>query len=130
MDFNKDHLVVTCTITDSSENGKPIKTPALIDCGATAIGFIDTNFAHTKSLTLIPLRLPKRIRVVDGRTSLSGPVTHYVSLNLSVSQHTERSVRFYVTQLGQYNLILGKPWLAEHNPLVDWGKNNVTFRTP
>jgi hypothetical protein len=90
----------------------------MIDCGATAIGFIDSDFAQAKSLTLVPLHSPKRIRVVDGRTSLAGPVTHYVSLDLSVSEHTEKSVRFYVTQLGQYNLILGKPWLAEHNPLV------------
>jgi hypothetical protein len=123
-------LVITCTITDNSDNGKPIRTDAMIDCGATAIGFIDSDFAQTKSLTLIPLRSPKRIRVVDGRTSLAGPVTHYVSLDLSVSQHTEKSVRFYVTQLGQYNIILGKPWLAAHNPLVDWEKNTLTFRTP
>jgi hypothetical protein len=102
----------------------------MIDCGATATGFIDSDFAQAKSLTLVPLRSPKRIRVVDGRTSLAGPVTHYVSLDLSVSQHTEKSVRFYVTQLGQYNLILGKPWLAEHNPLINWESNTLVFRTP
>jgi hypothetical protein len=129
LDFNKDHLVVTCTVTDNSEKGKPIKTPGLIDSGATAIGFIDSDFAHTKSLALVPLRSPRHIRVVDGRTSLAGPVTHYVSLDLSIGRHTEKSVRFYVTQLGQYNLILGKPWLAGHNPIVDWEKNSLTFRT-
>ena len=102
----------------------------MIDCGATAIGFIDSNFAQTNSLTLIPLPSPKRIRVVDGRTSIAGPVTHYALLDLSVNQHTEKPVRFYVTQLGQYSIILGKPWLAEHNPLIDWGKNTLVFRTP
>jgi hypothetical protein len=69
----------------------------MIDCSATATRFIYSDFAQTNSLTIIPLRSPKRIRVVDGRTSLTGPVTHYVLLDLSVSQYTEKSVRFYVT---------------------------------
>ena len=105
-------------------------TSALIDSGATAIGFIDSTFAHSKSLTLTPLRSPKRIRVVDGRPSLAGPVTHYVSLDLSMAQHAEKSVRFYVTQLGQYNLILGKPWLAAHNPIVDWKRTFLPSTPP
>ena len=56
----------------------------MIDSGATAIGFINSDFAYIKSLTLIPLPLPKRLRVVDGCTSLIGPITHYVLLNLSI----------------------------------------------
>jgi hypothetical protein len=69
----------------------------MIDYSATATGFIDSDFAQTNSLTLIPLCSPKRIRVVNGRTSLAGPVTYYVLLDLSVSQYTEKSVRFYIT---------------------------------
>ena len=34
---------------------------------------------------------------------------------------------FYVTRLS-YDLILGKPWLARHNPMIDWRKNLISFK--
>jgi hypothetical protein len=36
---------------------------------------------------------------------------------------------FYVTKLGKYDIILGKPWLTDHNPYVNWSENIVTFKS-
>jgi hypothetical protein len=32
-----------------------------------------------------------------------------------------------VTQLAQYDIILGKPWLTAHNPAIDWVSNTITI---
>jgi hypothetical protein len=34
---------------------------------------------------------------------------------------------FIVTQLSQYDIILGKPWLSAVNPQIDWASNVVRF---
>lgn len=36
---------------------------------------------------------------------------------------------FYVTKLGKYDIMLGKPWLTDHNPNIDWTTNIVTFNS-
>ncbi|KID93943.1 retrotransposon nucleocapsid protein, partial [Metarhizium majus ARSEF 297] len=36
---------------------------------------------------------------------------------------------FYVTKLGKYDIILGKPWLRDHNPNINWITNAVTFNS-
>ena len=35
---------------------------------------------------------------------------------------------FYVTMLGDQNLILGLPWLEKHNPIVNWKEKTLEFR--
>ena len=35
---------------------------------------------------------------------------------------------FYVTTLGDQNLILGLPWLEKHNPKIDWKEKTLEFR--
>ena len=36
--------------------------------------------------------------------------------------------KFYVTMLGDQNLILGLPWLEKHNPNLDWKEKTLEFR--
>jgi len=45
-------------------------------------------------------------------------------MTLYYQTHTER-VLLAVTSLGKQNLILGFPWLKDHNPKVDWQKGEV-----
>ncbi|KJZ69153.1 hypothetical protein HIM_11454 [Hirsutella minnesotensis 3608] len=47
---------------------------------------------------------------------------------MNIEGHQEKML-FYVTKLGQYDVILGKPWLTEHNPDVNWRENIVTFKS-
>ena len=35
---------------------------------------------------------------------------------------------FFVTTLGDQNLILGLPWLEKHNPNIDWKEKTLEFR--
>jgi hypothetical protein len=36
---------------------------------------------------------------------------------------------FYVTMLGDQDLILGLPWLEKQNPMIDWAKKTLEFRS-
>ncbi|KID93909.1 retrotransposon nucleocapsid protein, partial [Metarhizium majus ARSEF 297] len=47
---------------------------------------------------------------------------------MDIKGHKEK-ILFYVTKLGKYDIILGKPWLTDHNPHVDWATNTVTFNS-
>jgi hypothetical protein len=36
---------------------------------------------------------------------------------------------FYITALGDQNLILGLPWLEKHNPIINWKEKTLEFRS-
>lgn len=109
-------------------NGIVVKTHALKDTGATAHGFLDFAFAQKQHIPLIPLDRPIRLRVVDGRDSSAGAITHFADLTLSIGHHTEMT-RFYATKLGRYDVILGHPWLRKHDPKVSYGDGFISFNS-
>ena len=49
---------------------------------------------------------------------------HQVKYNMFFKGHIERA-RIDVCNLGKMELILGMPWLAAHNPEIDWEKEEV-----
>lgn len=100
----------------------------MLDSGATGKGFIDESFAQSNKLTLYKLRNRRRLNVVDGRPSSAGDITHVAKLDMEIKGHKEKML-FYVTKLGRYDVILGKPWLTDHNPNVNWSANMVTFNS-
>lgn len=100
----------------------------MVDSGATGISFIDASFVQTHNLTLQELDTPRRLRVVDGRASVSGDITHTATFSFNINSHVEQLTAF-VTKFGHYDVILGKPWLHKHNPVIDWESNLVSFKT-
>lgn len=51
---------------------------------------------------------------------------YFVTINIIINNHSEVA-NLFVTQLGQYPIILGYGWLARHGPIVDWSKNSIRF---
>src|SRR6185312_11942985 len=121
------HLLLPCTVTEDS-NMRQVRTNSMLDSGATGKGFIDETFAHTNKFAFYKLRNRRRLNVVDGRPSSAGDITHVVKLHMDIKGHKEK-ILFYVTKLGKYDIILGKPWLTDHNPNIDWTVNTVTFNS-
>ncbi|KAL1914176.1 uncharacterized protein VTP21DRAFT_10256 [Calcarisporiella thermophila] len=39
----------------------------------------------------------------------------------------EQSLDFIVADLPHYDIVLGKTWLVEHNPQINWRNNTITF---
>jgi len=55
---------------------------------------------------------------------MGGEITHQVECNMFFKGHIER-VRIDVCSLEKMEVILGIPWLAVHNPEIDWKKEEV-----
>ena len=98
-------------------------TKALLDCGATGL-FMGKDFTQRENINTKKLSTPIPVRNVDGTPNEAGPITEVVDIILRYKGHSERAV-FAVTAIGQEDVILGLPWLKEHNPEVDWRTEEV-----
>jgi len=109
-------------------NRKIIDEHALIDCGAGG-RFIDQNYARKLKLPLIPLSKPLPIKNVDGTLNKKGSIRHKVQLRLKIG-HKYFKETLLVSGLGRQKIILGLPWLTEHNPDIDWQTGVIKWRDP
>jgi len=105
------------------ESHEGIAVKALLDSGATGL-FMDTTFAKEKGFKMEKLKKPLLVRNVDGMANAGGAIMHQVKCNMFFKGHMERA-RMDVCNLGKTELILGMPWLAAHNPEIDWEKGEV-----
>jgi len=96
---------------------------ALLDSGATE------NFIHPQ--TIEQLRLPIRklreaqiIYNIDGTPNRAGSITHKCQLKLFFGKESKQ-MDFFVTDLGQDNIVLGFPFLQEFNPTINWTAKTI-----
>ena len=104
-----------------THEGRTVK--ALLDSGATEM-FMSKSLAQKGGYRLIKLDQPLQVRNVDGTSNSGDAITHEVEVNMFYKGHVER-VRMDVCELGKTDVILGMPWLAAHNPEIDWEKEEV-----
>jgi len=105
------------------ENHEGVAVNALLDSGVTGL-FMDTQFAKRKGFKLERLKTPLLIWNMDRTANEGGAITHQIECNMFFKGHVER-VRIDVCNLGKTEVILGMPWLAAHNPEIDWEKGEV-----
>jgi hypothetical protein len=74
------------------------------------------------------LKKPIKVRNVDGTFNRNGAITERCLINLEVNDKI-MTEWFYVTALGDQDLILGLPWLEKHNPIIDWMKKTPEFQS-
>ncbi len=71
------------------------------------------------------LPAPLTAIALDGRPLAPGKITHLTSLLCLVTyQHQER-ICFHLIQSPEFPVILGHPWLLQHNPHFDWSTGAV-----
>ncbi|KAL0147024.1 hypothetical protein M9458_057548, partial [Cirrhinus mrigala] len=97
---------------------------ALVDSGAEG-NFMDFDFAHRLHIPVVPLTHKITVNALNGQalpdiTHTTGPVTLVTSSN-----HLE-SITLLLTPSPLAPIVLGHPWLVQHNPRVDWGHNSVS----
>jgi len=102
------------------ENHEGVAVKALLDSGVTGL-FMDTTFTREKGFKMERMKNPLLVKNVDGTVNVGGAITHQVECNMFFKGHVER-VRMDVCNLGKTEVILGMPWLAAHNPEIDWEK--------
>lgn len=99
---------------------------ALLDSGAAG-NFISASLACTLHLPLLQLPNPMSVHALDGRPVGEGTITHTTtpaSLTVGVSHH-ER-LAFLVLPSAVHPLILGLPWLQDHNPSISWTERELS----
>jgi len=104
-----------------SQEGVVVK--ALLDSSTTGL-FMDIAFAKEKGFKMEKLKNPLLVRNVDRTANIQRAIIYQVECNMFFKGHVERA-RMDVCNLGKIEVILRMPWLAAHNPEIDWEKGEV-----
>ena len=117
------HIVISVELNDVSNY---ISSYALVDCGATGYAFVDEEFGCNHNLPLFKLKTPHCLKVIDGRPIESGLITHLSRVQMTINGHKE-NIPMFVTKLRHYPIVLGLPWLCQHDVNISFAKNTLTF---
>jgi len=100
-----------------------VTVKVLLDSGVTGI-FMDKEFVQEQGFKMEKLDKPVEVKNVDGTDNNKGRIEYEIECNMYFKGHVER-IRVDVCKLGRTKVILGMPWLAAHNPEIDWEKGEV-----
>lgn len=101
------------------------KIRILIDSGATGL-FIHPKLVSSASLTTIEKSIPDQVRLADGHIISSTHVSR-VHYRVPHSRYHDNDT-FHIVDLGDFDMVLGKPWLRRINPDIDWVNNTLRFK--
>jgi len=124
LENDNDHIMVKIQLHGGKES---VTINAMIDSGVTE-DFIDQEVCNKHRIKMIKAKNPREIYLADGKPSAMGPVTHMTKVPLDISSHRELAT-FQVANLQNHELLLGMPWLREHNPTIDWNDKRITFNS-
>ena len=102
---------------------KGITVEALLDSGATGL-VMSSEFARKQGFKLKKLERPMQVRNIDGSFNKEGPIENTVEVNIYYKGHVERT-EIDVIGGQKWSVILEMPWLAYHNPEIDWSTGEV-----
>lgn len=100
---------------------------ALVDPGASGIGFIDPACVERLALPLTALQSPRELRVIDGRLA-ENPISHVAIVSYNLNGHKTK-IPLFVTPLGHYEMVLGIPFFREHKAIIDFEKDTIFFNS-
>lgn len=119
-------LVVLSRLFPAHPILKDVEIPTLVDCGCTPRGFCDTSFVKKHQIRVRRTPYPRKLLLGDGREAAE-KVEWYFIAPIAIGNHQELCL-FFVTSLGPDTpVILGMPWLQQHNPDIDWLNLSVVF---
>ena len=124
LDNENDHIMIGVKLRGKN---REVTINAMIDSGATD-DFIDKGFCDKYGLRTTKKKTPREILLADGEISAMGPVTHIATVPMNIGSHREMN-SFEVANLPNHEVILGMPWLRNHNPRIDWGQGKITFES-
>ena len=102
---------------------KGITVEALLDSSETGL-VMSLEFARKQEFKLKKLDRPMYVRNVDGSLNKEGPIEHMVEVNIYYQGHRERT-EIDVIGGQKWTVILEMPWLARHNPEINWKTGEV-----
>ena len=100
-----------------------IMVEALLDSSATGL-VMSSEFTRKQRFKLKKLERPMYVRNIDSSLNKEGPIEHTIEVNIYYQGHRERT-EINVIGGQKWQVILGMPWLACHNPEIDWRTEEV-----
>ena len=113
-------LFTSVAVTDDSTT----TAKTLIDCGAT-LDFVSRAYLTRHKITARPTGKELVISFPNGSQQRSK--LEIVTLKVGFGNYSEHRT-FTVADLTTYDVIYGRPWLASHQPHLNWRNNDVRFR--
>src|SRR6266851_2068570 len=104
---------------------KRAKAITLLDSGATE-NFLSINYAKKLGLPIRRLTYERRLFNVDGTPNKAGALKYYVDLTTKTGERRTR-LRYFLTDLGENQAILGYPWFASAQPKIDWARGWIDY---
>jgi hypothetical protein len=99
---------------------KRAETVALLDSGATE-NFINISYAQKLNLPIRRLTQERRLFNIDGTPNKVGTLKYYTDIITRMG--TKRTcLCYFLTDLGDNQVILGYPWFASAQPRINWAK--------
>ena len=99
---------------------KRADTVALLDSGATE-NFMSLQYAKYLQLPIKVLSKPQRLFNVDRTQNKAGDLKYYTDLHTR-TRTTQRMLRYFLSDLGENQVILGYPWFTATQPKIDWAR--------
>jgi len=100
-----------------------VTVEALLDSRTTGL-VMSSEFTKKQGFKLKKLERPVNVRNVDRSFNKEGPIENTVDVNIYYQGHRER-MEIDVISGQKWMVILGMPWLAHHNPEIDWRTGEV-----
>lgn len=97
---------------------------ALLDSGA-ALNFINQGTVTKYHIPTKPCVPPIKVNAVNDTPIGTGITQQTVPIPLQIGLFHTDMISFYVIPAPRYEIILGYPWLALHDPLISWQNNEV-----
>jgi len=86
--------------------------------------FMDKKTIAKHKFRLQKLERPVRVKNIDGIYNSGRAITYQVEVNVYYKSYVER-MRIDICDLGRTEVILGMPWLAAHDPEINWETGEV-----
>ena len=100
-----------------------VTVEALLDSKVTGL-VMSSEFAKKQRFKLKKLERPVNMRNVDRSFNKKGPIENTVEVNIYYQGHRKR-MEIDVIGGQKWTVILEMPWLACHNPEIDWRTREV-----
>ena len=105
---------------------KRAKTIALLDSGATE-NFINISYTQKLNLPIRRLTQERRLFNVNGTPNKAGTLKYYTDIiTRTGTKHTH--LCYFLTNLGDNQVILGYLWFASAQPWIDWAKGWINYQ--
>ncbi|KAL0165999.1 hypothetical protein M9458_037843, partial [Cirrhinus mrigala] len=98
---------------------------ALVDSGASG-NFISFNTLKDLNLPALPQEPQYRINTIRGEPLGPGRIKHRSPVcQLRIGNFHSEEISFLVLEGATVDIVLGRPWLVKHSPIVDWTRCDI-----